>query len=241
MTAAPPFLSLRDIVKPFGGPQPLRIARFDLAEGEHVVLSGLDALAAEMFIHVLTGAALPEDGRVEVFGQSTHDIQTDTAWLASLDRFGLVSNRAVLLDQSSIAQNLALPMTLSIDPMADDVRAAVEQLAAEVGLPKARLDAPGGSMTPDERMRAHLARAIATNPVVLLLEHPTTSLPQGAAAFAETLRAMSDARGLAWLALSDDEAFQRASGGRVLRVDPQTGDVRPAGGSRPKWLKWLTS
>lgn len=241
MTSSPPFISLRGIVKPFGGPQPLKIDTFDLAHGEHVVLSGLDALAAEMFIHVLTGAALPEHGRVEVFGQSTHDIQTDTAWLASLDRFGLVSNRAVLLDQSTIAQNLALPMTLSIDPMADDVRAAVEQLAAEVGLPQARLDALGGSMNPDERMRAHLARAIATNPVVLLLEHPTTSLGEGAAAFGETLRAMSEKRGLAWLALSEDDAFARASGGRALRLDPQTGDVRPAGGSKLKWLKWFTS
>lgn len=230
MTAPRPFISLKDVVKPFGGSAPLRIATLELGEGDHVVLAGLDALAAEMFIHVLTGAALPEAGRIEVFGESTHDIQTDTAWLASLDRFGLVSNRAVLLDQSTIAQNLALPMTLSIDPMADDVRATADALAAEVGLASGRLNDLAGTMNPDERMRAHLARAIATNPTVLLLEHPTTSLGAGAGAFGETLAAMSRARGLAWLAISDDEVFARASGGRVLRVNPSTGAVQPAGG-----------
>jgi len=238
VTTSLPFISLSGVVKPFGGPEPLRIASLELGTAEHVVLSGLDALAAEMFIHVLTGAALPGAGRIEIFGQSTHDIQTDTAWLASLDRFGLVSNRAVLLDQSTIAQNLALPMTLSIDPMAADVREVVGRLAAEVGLPAARLDALAGTMNPDERMRAHLARAIATDPVVLLLEHPTASLGAGGAAFGETLRAMSDARTLAWLAISEDEAFARASGGRVLRLNPSTGALHPAGGFWRRMFTW---
>ena len=188
-------------------------------------------------MHVLTGAALPESGRVEVFGQSTHDIETDTQWLASLDRFGLVSNRAVLLDQSTIAQNLALPLTLSIDPMAADVRAQVERMAADVGLAAARLDALAGTMTAEERIRAHLARAIALNPEVLLLEHPTATLGARAAAFGATLRALGEARNLSWLAISDDLPFQRAAGGRALRLNPSTGDVRAARGS---WFRWFS-
>lgn len=225
-----PFFSLTAVVKSYGGPAPLRIADLSLLPGQRVVLSGLEALAAEMFIHVLTGAALPEAGQITIFGQSTHDIATDTEWLASLDRFGLVSNRAVLLDQSTVAQNLALPLTLSIDPMADDVRAAVERMAAEVSLPLSRLDQLASTMTPAERMRAHLARAIATDPSVLLLEHPTTTLGQDSGAFGETLRTVGEGRGLAWLALSDDEVFARASGGRALRLNPSTGAVSPAGG-----------
>lgn len=238
MTSAPPLFTLNGVVKPFGGPVPLRIARFQFAAGDRVILAGLDALTAEMFMHILTGAALPESGRVEVFGRATDQIETDTDWLASLDRFGLVSNRAVLLEQSTIAQNLALPLTLSIDPMAADVRAAVERMAADVGLPSSRLDAPAGTMTPVERMRAHLARAIATNPDVVLLEHPTATLGEGGAAFGETLRTLSEARGLAWFAISDDELFARASGGRALRLNPSTGEVRAAGGF---WRRWFTS
>ena len=41
-----------------------------------------------------------DQGDVIVFGKNTREIRTDTEWLTSLDRFGLVSNRAVLLDQS---------------------------------------------------------------------------------------------------------------------------------------------
>ncbi len=238
MTPASPLFALTGVIKPFGGPMPLRVAQFQFAPGDRVVLSGLDALAAEMFMHILTGAALPESGRVEVFGRATDQIETDTAWLASLDRFGLVSNRAVLLEQSTIAENLALPLTLSIDPMAPDVRAAVARMAADAGLDASRLDAPAGTMTPGERMRAHLARAIATDPDVLLLEHPTATLGDGGAAFGDTLRTLSDTRGLAWFAISEDAAFARASGGRALRLNPSTGDVRPAGGF---WRRWFTS
>jgi ABC-type transporter Mla maintaining outer membrane lipid asymmetry ATPase subunit MlaF len=238
VSTARPLFAFNGVVKPIGGPLPLRIARFEFSAGDRIVLSGLDATAAEMFMHVLTGAALPESGRVEVFGQSTHEIETDTQWLASLDRFGLVSNRAVLLDQSTIAQNLALPLTLSIDPMADEVRAQVERMAADVGLAAARLDALAGTMTPEERMRAHLARAIALNPEVLLLEHPTATLGARAAAFGATLRALGETRALSWLAISDDDVFQRAAGGRALRVNPSTGDVRPA---RRLWLRWFST
>jgi len=232
-----PLFTFDGVVKPMGGPVPLRIARFEFFAGDRVVLSGLDAMAAEMFMHVLTGAALPEQGRVDVFGTSTRDIDTDTAWLASLDRFGLVSNRAVLLDQTTIAGNLALPLTLSIDPMADDVRAAVERMAADVGIAAERLDALAGTMTVEERMRAHLARAIALKPDVLLLEHPTATLAAAATAFGETLRTLSASRNLSWLAISDDDEFRRASGGRSLRLNPLTGDVQPAGRS---WWQWFS-
>jgi len=41
----------------------------------------------------------------------------ERAWLASLDRFGIISPRAVLLTHSTLAQNLAIPFTLEIEPV----------------------------------------------------------------------------------------------------------------------------
>ena len=49
-------------------------------------------------MHLVTGAAVPDEGAVVVAGRDTRDIATDTEWLASLDRFGIVTDRAVLLD-----------------------------------------------------------------------------------------------------------------------------------------------
>ena len=50
-----------------------------------------------------------------MFGRSTLEIADSADWLATLDRFGIVSDRAALLDALSVVQNLAMPFTLEID------------------------------------------------------------------------------------------------------------------------------
>lgn len=228
---ADPIIEFRDVEKAVGESSPLRIRQFALAPGDRVVLAGLDGVRGEALMNLITGASLPETGDVVVFGTNTKDIRTDTEWLHSLDRFGLVSNRAVLLDQSTVAQNLALPLTLAIDPIPADIRARVESLAAEVGIPPEWLDRPldaadaGGV----QRMRLHLARAVAHDPQVLLLEHPTLNHPGEAGDFlGAALRSVVEARNLSLLVVTDDDRFARSSGGRRYRVE-RDGAIRADG------------
>ena len=227
-TETAPLIDLAQVVKQHQGGQPLRLAQFQVRPGERFVLAGLDAGAAEAFVMLVTGAAVPDAGDVRVSGRSTREIATDTEWLLSLDRFGLVTRRAVLIDALPIAQNLALPMTLSIDPMPPDIAARVSRLAADAGLAAERLPATASTLTPDERVRVHLARALALDPALVLLEHPTVGLEAAASrALGAQLRALSDGRDLAWVAITDDEEFARASGGTRLRLKPATGALVP--------------
>jgi ABC-type lipoprotein export system ATPase subunit len=221
----PPLIAARGIVKPYDGPVPLRLEQLVIGAGERVALGGLDAGAAETLVHLVTGAALPESGEVVVAGTNTRAIATDTAWLASLDRFGIVTDRAVLIEKISVVSNLALPLTLAIDPMTAATRQKVEALAAEVELPADRLDVPVTSLTPPERLRLHLARALAPDPALLILEHPTATLNDAAAAaaFGRALGRVSPARRLAVLALTTDDVFARASGAVRYRLDITTG------------------
>jgi ABC-type lipoprotein export system ATPase subunit len=227
MTAAP-LLQLERIVKAYDGPDPLRVASVRLDSSARVAIGGLDAGGAETLIHLITGAALPEEGEVTVGGINTRAIATDTAWLASLDRFGIVTDRAVMIDKLSVAANLALPLTLSIDPMPDEVAAKVRAIADDVGLAADRLDALVSALTPADRIRLHLARAIAPSPQVVLLEHPTTTLRDATASeeLGRTLRRLAEHRGLAFLALTNDDRFARASGATRFRLDRSTGALK---------------
>ena len=72
-----------------------------------MAVSGFDAGAAEVLVNLVTGASLPDEGEVRVLGQLTADIAGGDEWLASLDRFGIVSPRGVLLEGATIEQNLA--------------------------------------------------------------------------------------------------------------------------------------
>lgn len=212
------------VTKRYQGLRPLRIAQLAAGRGDRLALRGFDAAAAEVFVNLVTGAAVPDEGEVRIGGRSTRDIATDTEWLSSLDRFGVVTERAVLLESMSVAANLALPLTVAIDPLDAAVRVRVEGLADEAGLDRTGLERPASALTPEERMRAHLARALASDPEVLLLEHPTARLePRAAGALGATLKAVGAARGVGWIALTEDVSFARAAGGRQLRLDPSSG------------------
>jgi ABC-type transporter Mla maintaining outer membrane lipid asymmetry ATPase subunit MlaF len=228
-----PLIEIDRVVKRYQALRPLRIAQLRVARTDRIALFGLDEAAAEMFVHLVTGASLADEGDIRVAGRNTRDIRSDAEWLSSLDRFGIVTHRAVLIEAMSIGANLALPMTLSVDPMPDEIRRTVEALAVEVELPGERLDRPAGSLSPAERVRVHLARALALEPASVLLEHPTAGLdPSAAAAFGEVLRRASARRDVGWVALTADQAFARASGGVAWHLTPASGEIAAA---RRRW------
>lgn len=229
MTHPGPLIHIAHASKGYGAARPLRIHSMTVAATDRLVVSGFEAPAAEMFMHLVSGAAVPDEGQVVVAGADTRGIVTDTEWLESLDQFGLVSNRAVLLDGLSVAANLALPLTVAVEPMAPAIRARVDVLAAAVGLDPGRLDNLMGTLDPLDRLRVHLARALANGPALLLLEDPTRGLGDRAhrERFGQSLRQACDIRGGGWLALSDDDDFARASGGARWRLDADAGTVRP--------------
>jgi predicted ABC-type transport system involved in lysophospholipase L1 biosynthesis ATPase subunit len=230
MTA--PLIHMTSVVKSGPFPAPLRVADLIVARGDRLAVSGLDPTAAELFLNLVTGASVPDEGRVLVAGHDTRAIGTDTEWLRSLDRFGIVTHRAVLVGPLSVAANLALPFTLSIDPMSEDVRARVETLAEEAGLSLDRLSQPASGLDVHERARVHLARAVATGPEVLLLEHVTApfTAPGASADFGATLARLARQHQIGWVALTDDAQFARASGSRRVALDSTTGRLGQPGG-----------
>jgi len=235
MVDRPPQIEMTGVIKRYQALRPLRVGHLVARTGDRIALEGIDAAAAELFVNLVTGAAVPDEGDVIVAGRNTRDIETDTDWLTSLDRFGIVTERAVLLEGLTVAANLALPLTLSIDPMSDEVRRQVEAVANEVQL-GVELSARIGSLSPEQRVRVHLARALAMAPELLLLEHPTARLesPQSTS-FGELLATISNARGLGWISMTADQAFARASGGRRMRLDAASGDIRDVGFWRGMW------
>jgi predicted ABC-type transport system involved in lysophospholipase L1 biosynthesis ATPase subunit len=220
----PALLEFAGVSKAYGGLRPLRIAELRVTAGESVAILGVDRPSGEMFVNLATGATLPETGDVRVFGRATSAINDSTDWLATVDRFGIVSERAVLLDALTPIQNLALPFTLEIEPPPDHVRARAEALAREVGLSEATWGSPVAALDAVGWLRVRLGRAIALDPAILLFEHASAQLPRGeVAAVAAAIRALAAARGIALVAVTADEAFATAVAGRVLTLEPASG------------------
>lgn len=230
MGEAAPLVEIRGLVKEYRALRPLRIQELVVRPSEIVSISGVDAPAAEMLITLVTGASLPDAGEVRLFGRSTAEIGDSVAWLRALDGVGMLSARVVLLDAYSARQNIALSLTLHIDPIGADVRERVDALATDAGIESAQLDEPLGTLGSEHQMRVRLARALALEPALLLAEHPSASLPPDrVASVASDLARIARSRGLGVLAISADPVFARGLGGSSLALDPATGAWRAQG------------
>ena len=227
-SGADPVVELRDVQKDYRGLRPLRIRHLRLRQGQTLALVGFDAVTAEVLVNLITGATVPDAGDVFLFGQSTSALADSDAWLASLDRFGILSARAVLLDELTVEQNLAMPFTLELDPISDTVRSDVQHLAVEVGLSASDLPRPVAGLAPLGRLRVRLARAVALHPRILLAEHPNASVPSNdVSEFAADCRRVVTRRDIASLTLTADRAFAAAVAEHVLTLQPATGELKP--------------
>jgi ABC-type lipoprotein export system ATPase subunit len=229
MTADGPVLQIRDVSKQYSGLRPLRVRELRVDAADRVSIGGLDAGAGELLVNLVTGASLPDQGDVHVFGQRTADIANGDAWLDLLERFGIVSPRGVLLEGSTLLQNLAMPFTLAIDPVPGEVVGRVEALARECAIdPDRWLPVRAGDLPPDVRMLAHLARALAPGPDLIVIEHPTADVgPEARQPLAAAMARACEGRRVAAVVLTNDEAFAKAVAPRNLRLDGATGQLKP--------------
>ncbi len=220
-------LVLENVEKQYGGLRPLRIRQLRVPPGQVAMLIGFDRPAAEVLVSLITGAALPDAGDISSLGASTRHIVDSDEWLAFVERFGIVSDRIVLLDAMTVAQNLAISFDLKLEPVPPEIMARVTALAEEVGIAAEALDTPVAQAPPLLRAQINLARAIAFDPEMLVLEHPTAALSaEDAQKYAAIVKGVSARRRLTTVGLLMDEKFAKATGGRLLSWQPATGEMR---------------
>jgi D-xylose transport system ATP-binding protein len=223
-----PAIRIRDVQKDYRALRPLRVRELQVRQGEAVALLGFDRAAAEVFVNLLTAATIPDIGSIEIFGRPTVDIQDGAVWLSSLDCFGIVSERQVLLDNMTVEENLTIPLTMSLHDVDSAVRTKVAAVAQEVGLSSDQLQRPVAVLSTESRLRVRLGRALAPDPRILLSEHPNASLDAGdVARFAVEYAHLVRQRGVTSVVLTADTAFASVVAQRVFTLQPATGELKP--------------
>jgi ABC-type polar amino acid transport system ATPase subunit len=229
-------VEITSVTKQYGALRPLRIEQLTVGATDRIALVGLDQPASEVFVNLVTGASLPDTGVINVFGRSTLDIVDSSDWLSTLDRFGIVSDRAPLIDALSVVQNLSMPFTLEIEPPPADIREQATRLAAETGLGPETWDRRVGDLDAVERLRLRIARALALNPSILLFEHTSATLPRASVpTFGREILTIVEKRQAAAIALTMDSEFAGAVSSKTLTLDGATGRVTELRASRFKF------
>ena len=162
---ATPLLDARGVSKRFGAVVALRDASLTARAGEVVALMGANGAGKSTFVKILTGALAPSGGTVRIRGA-----ERVVGSPAEARRSGLVP----VYQEPSLIPDLDMRDNLRLG---DTPRAPFEHWVSELGLSDLRMDEPTGRMPLATLRVLDLARALAVEPDVLLLDELTAALP----------------------------------------------------------------
>nr|WP_232236914.1 ATP-binding cassette domain-containing protein [Thiosulfatihalobacter marinus] len=161
---------MENIAYNYGGGELLSEISLKLAPGSFHFLTGPSGSGKTTFLKLCYGALTPTAGSARLFGQDVRQMDRDGHAMARR-RIGVVHQDCQFLDHLPVADNVALPLTVSGRDSLDQV-SNLKELLNWVGLGD-RAGALPPELSGGERQRAALARAVIMSPEVVLADEPT--------------------------------------------------------------------
>ena len=170
-----PVVAVENVYKSFAGLKVLNGISLRVNQGETLAVLGRSGTGKSVLLRLIIGLDTPDSGSICIHGQ-------DIAGLA-LDRMGDIRKKmgflfqqAALYDSLTVRENVAFPLEHHRRDMPKSERAdRVTQLLAEVGM-DGDLDKMPSDISGGMQKRVGLARALALEPEILLLDEPTAGL-----------------------------------------------------------------
>ena len=213
-------LDVADVTVRFGERTVLDRVSLHAADGEVVALLGPSGSGKSTLLRVIAGIVAPDAGRVTIGGADVTDLPTHRRSV------GMVFQDEQLFPHLTVAGNVEFGLKVrGDDPTAR--RAAVGRWLGVVGLAgfeRRRVDGLSGG----ERKRVALARSLAPNPAVLLLDEPLTGLDRDLHdRLAREVRAILRETGVTAVWVTHDAAEAAVVADRTVRLAGLTGTLPP--------------
>jgi phospholipid/cholesterol/gamma-HCH transport system ATP-binding protein len=169
-----PAVRLEHVHKAFGGTRVLDDVSFDVRPGSGFVILGRSGTGKSVTLRHIIGLMKPDRGRV--FVEQDEISALEGLELARLRRkIGFLFQNAALFDSISVGENVAFPLRRHTELTDGEIRERSSRKLADVGL-AAEYDKMPADLSGGMRKRAGLARALALDPTILLVDEPSAGL-----------------------------------------------------------------
>ena len=165
---------LEHVSKAFGALRVLDDVSLEIPAGEATVVLGRSGTGKSVLLKHIVGLLHPDAGRV-FLGDQDITALTPAALAIARRQIGFLFQNAALFDSITVGDNVAFPLRRHTRLPEAQVRARVEEKLAAVGLADAVARMPA-ALSGGMRKRAGLARAMALDPSVLLVDEPSAGL-----------------------------------------------------------------
>jgi phospholipid/cholesterol/gamma-HCH transport system ATP-binding protein len=165
---------LDHVSKSFGARRVLDDVSLEVPAGCGYVILGRSGTGKSVTLRHIIGLLRPDEGRVFVEDAEVSALQGQA--LASVRRrIGFLFQSAAVFDSSSVGENVAFPLRRHTDMGDKEIRQRAREKLAAVGL-ESEYDKMPAALSGGMRKRAGLARALALDPQLLLVDEPSSGL-----------------------------------------------------------------
>jgi phospholipid/cholesterol/gamma-HCH transport system ATP-binding protein len=170
-----PVVAVADLHKSFGSQKVLNGINLAVRRGETLAVLGRSGTGKSVLLRLVIGLEIPDWGSVRIQGQDIAGLALDQLG-AIRKKMGFLFQHGALYDSLTVEQNVAFPLQHHRKDMSkSEQRDRVHELLAEVGMESGFAKMPS-DISGGMQKRVGLARALALEPDILLLDEPTAGL-----------------------------------------------------------------